>query len=569
MLPVSQDSALSFALKVREDRKNWDNLFERLAQMFLPRGSGFDSENTAGEDLFDHLNSSAPVLARRGLSAATNTMMRPAGRRWFHGKAKVNILSADPGVRIWLEQVSKIMHDMIYDPRAKMEPNLAMCDDELVTFGNACCRVGWDRKAGHLKYQARPMKSTYFVRDAAREVVGVISFEKWALRQIVERFGENKLSEEMSKELKNKKPNMDREFELVHIVLPVIDARALGMPFKQDFSSLWMSVKCKKTLEIKGYDFLPYLTPQWDKSTGELYARGPAAVALGDAQLYQQVTETFINAGEKALNPPTWGYGDLINGEYDLTAGGFTSVDMAAALGNQAPVNPVQLGTLPTQIVEYLGMLEERIGMAFSRDVLELPSARDADLTATEINARLDQYMRQAAPVFGRIESNYNAPHIEMVYQIGTMEGMFPPKPEVMAEMEAMTGEQGIDFEYESPIKVAREKSEAMKIVEGIGIIGSAAATFGDQAVGAVAQNFEPDAIARNLGPKLDLPEWVYKPLDQMMEEPISSKPASAACGTSPPTCAAADIAGAADFAISAMAICSAFLACAARSSII
>ncbi len=518
MLPQSQEHALQFAMKLQGSRHNWDDLFERLALMFLPNRVGFQSTYEDGEDLQDHLNSSAPVLARRSLASAVSVMLRPPGRAWFDGKVKFEALNDDPQVRMWLEQVSRIMYAYMYDPRSKMESNLAMADDDLVTFGNACVRVGWDSEKLHLKYRVRPMSKCYYVVNAVGDVIGIVTFETWTVRQLRDRFGDTKLSKDMKKDLSKNKPDLDREYEIVHVCIPVADAKAMGMPFKQPYSSLWMSTKCKHTLESKGYDWFPYLTPRWDLSTGETYGRSPAMVALGDAQLLQAMTETMIDAGEKVLNPAMWGFGDFINGQFDISAGAFNPIDPSGMMGNYPPVNTIQTGTLPKEIFEFMNVVEERIGAAFYRDILELPSARDADLTATEINARLDQYMRQAPPVFSRIEASYNAPHVMLVYRILSKNGVLPPKPEKVQQFEEFAGEEAIEFDYESPIKVARDKTEAMKILEGIGMVLQGAAQFGEQAVMTVAENFNPDAIARGLGPKLDLPEWVFTPMEEMMK---------------------------------------------------
>ena len=285
------------------------------------------------------------------------------------------------------------------------------------------------------------------------------------------------------------------------------------MQFKQPYASIWMSTDCKESLEVKGFDYFPYLTPRWDVATGETYGRSPAMVALNDARLLQAMTETMVDAGEKALNPPLWGMGDLINGPLDLQSGGFNSVDSTGLAGAAAPINPIQLGTIPDQIMEFMQVVEQRIGAAFFRDILELPSARDNDLTATEINARLDQYMRQAAPVFARIEHDYNAPLVKLVYKILTVEGVLPPPPKSVMEFEAYTGEESIAFDYESPIKVARDKSEAMKVMETMQTILPLAEAYPQ-----VLDNMDPDFVARFVGGKMDLPIAAFKPMEEVME---------------------------------------------------
>ena len=513
-LSSAQENLVRLTERERKSRTNWDQLFEDLAEMFLPNRRGFQSFITQGEERFDEVGSSAPALARRSLQAAVSTMLRPSGRIWAQGRCKFDELNADPEVRVWHQTVTNLMFQYMYDPRAHMEAQLAMCDDDLVTFGSGITRIGWDRKGGHLRFRTRSLVGTYFFVDAVGQINGIVSFEEWTLRQIVERFGEDNLTKDMKRKYSQSKRNakLDDKYELLHIVVPVADAQAMGMKFKQPFSSLWVSTKCKESLESKGFDYFPYVTPRWDVSTGEIYGRSPAMVALNDARLLQAMTETMVDAGEKALNPPLWGVSDLISGPLDLQAGGFNPVDTTGLNSAMAPVNPIQLGTLPDQIAEFMSIIEQRIGAAFYQDILQLPSARDGQLTATEINARLDQYMRQAAPVFSRIEHNYNAPLIKTVYTVLKVEGIIPPPPPAIQEVEYFTGEESIEFEYESPIKVARDKAEAMKTMETLQTVLPLAEAYPQ-----VVDNFDPDFLARFVTGKMDLPQEAYTPIKQMM----------------------------------------------------
>jgi len=505
----AHEQVRKLAENLKKDRSVFDTLFEDLAEIFLPNRQGFLGDTTVGEEKFENVVSSAPSLARRGLSSAVSTMLRPAGRVWFNGRAKIEQLNTIPEIRLWLKETTRIMYAHMYDPSARMESNLAQCDDDLVTFGSGCVRVGWSRATKNLRFRCRPLNGVYFTSDALGQINGVIIREKWKLRQIIERFGEENLTKKMKSMLANRPTKLDEEFELLHAVMPVDDAARYGMKFKQPFVSLWISDKCKETLEVKGKDYFEYITPRWDVASGEVYGRSPAMVALNDARLHQAMTETMVDAGEKALNPPTWGYGDLITGPFDMRAGGFTSVDMTGMPGNHAPINPVNLGTIPDKIAEFSIRVEERIGQAFYRDILELPSAREGDLTATEINARLDQYMRQAAPVFARIEHNYNAPLVNRVREILTQENQLPERPAIVEDIEEQFNEDLVEFEYESPIKVARDKAEAMKIVEGVQVLGNFANLKPD-----VLDNLNADELMRKLGVMLDIPQEGFVPQD-------------------------------------------------------
>lgn len=502
------NALLAFAEKLKSRDSNWNTLREELAELFLPNRQGFLGDEVDGEERMDRILSSAPLLARRGLATAVSTMLRPPGRTWFACQAYDDRLNMVPRVRQWCEAVTAITYDAMYDPRAHMEANLAQADDDLVTFGTAIIRVGWDSVARHLKYKTHSLAGTYLICDAVGEIMGaIIEYPDYTLSQIIERFGEDKLTDGMKQELKSSdRPDMEKKFPLLHTCVPAKYAARFGIKAKNGFEyvSVWTSITCREHIDVGGYYDFAYLTPRWDTSTGEIYGRSPAMVALNDARLLQAMTEDFLEAGHLALRPPTYSAVDMINGPLELWAGGHTQVNMMGMAGNSEPIRALQLGALPQGMFDVMNAVEQRIGAAFFRDILELPSARDKDLTATEINARLDQYMRQAAPVFSRIEHNYNAPHVNRVFSILSREGMFPdPPPELQG--------QPLKFVYESPIKVARDKAEALKVIEGVNYLLPAAEAFPD-----MLDNFDPDGYARYTGVKLDLPEALFKPIEAM-----------------------------------------------------
>lgn len=498
---------LTFHERLKSRDANWQSLREELAELFLPNRQGFLGDEVDGNERMDRILSSAPLLARRALASAVSMMLRPPGRLFFGIQAMSDELNMVPQVRMWCEQVTKIIYDMIYDPRARMESNLAQADDDLVTFGDAIVRVGWDKAAKHLKYRTHSLHGTYFLRDSVGEVNGIlIEYPDYTLRQVIEKFGEDKLTEQLKSKLTGDQPNLEEKIPLLHTCLPAVDAKRFGVKVPQgfEFASVWTSLNCREHLDVGGYYEFPYLVPGWDRAAGEIYSRSPAMVALNDARLLQAVTEDFIEAGHLALRPPTYSAMDMINGPLELYAGGHTQINTMGLSQSGEPIGVIKLGALPDGIAEYMEGLINSIGAAFYRDILQLPSMRDQDLTATEINARLDEFTRQAAPVFSRIEHNYNSPHITRVFNIATREGLLPDPPQ---ELQG----QPLKFSYESPIKAARDKTEALKIIEGVNYLLPAAQAFPE-----MLDNFNPDAFARITGAQLDLPEMLFRPIKEM-----------------------------------------------------
>jgi hypothetical protein len=482
-------------------------LWQELAELFLPNRADFLTERLDGEERSDNLYDNAPQLAARGLYTSVATMLRPPGKTWFKAKAKNNQLNSIEAVRTWLYQVTQITFEALYDPRVNTEKVLSEVDADLVVFGTGIADVGWNKARKHLTIKANSLANTVLFAGNDGNPDGSAVFSKPTLRQIVEQFGEDKLTEKMRNAYDGPSPKLDEPFELCHVCIPNADYQAYGGKTngKFPYRSLWFSVGCRELIDESGYYEFPKICPRWETLTGEVYGRSCAMVALPDSRVTHAMAKTFLEAGEMSLRPPTWSYADMIRGDLEMWPGGHTVVDASGYQGAGAPIQPIQLGAFPDKIFEVYQKKVENVAAAFFRDILELPSARDADMTATEINARLDQFLRQAAPIFNRVEHTYNAPLINRVFNILMREGMYPEPPEEMWDQE-------VDFDYESPIKAARDKAEALKVVEGLQMMLPLA-----EANPEMVDNIDFDAVARFIGIKADLPQIIFKPIDQMM----------------------------------------------------
>lgn len=514
MMDERHSAILSMVITARDGRPQWMSLWQELAEIFLPNRADFTAERMAGEERSDNLWDNGPQLAARSLTSTVEAMMRPPGKTFLKAKAKKTNLNSIDAVRAWLYAVTNITYDALYDPRVNASKVLSEVDTDLVVFGTGICDVGWNQANRHLKLKAESLAHTVLFAGADGNPNGSATFSKPTLRQIVEEFGEDKLTDKMREAYQGPKPKLDEPFEIVKVCIPNKDYGAFGKKAKHPYMSLWFSVGCKELIDEGGYFEFPKVCPRWDTLSNEVYGRSPAMVALPDARVVHSMALTFLEAGEMALRPPTWSFADMIAGDLQLRASGHTIINQTGYQGAGAPIQALQLGVFPDKIFDVWQKKGEAVAAAFFRDVMELPSARDARMTATEISARMDQFLRQAAPVFARVEHTYNAPLINRIFNILMRENMYPPPPEEMYEQE-------VEFEYESPLKTARDKAEAMKVVEGLSMvmpmIEAEAKLKGPGAQ--LLDNIDLDVTLRHILMKADLPPMILTPIEKMMAD--------------------------------------------------
>lgn len=509
---------LDHATKMRTERQStWDGLFDELCDFFNPNRKGFLSEQRSGADRYQDIYGSPPEMNARALAAYISTNLRQPGNKWFKAKPKNAMLASSEMSRLWCDVVTEITYAELYHPEAEFEKQCAIADLDVVTLGTAVIKPGFFNKGGkrHLTFQVYHLKQVVLLADAYGRINGGYFFYEYTLRSLVDEWGEDALPPQIRSKLDSGRPNMDEKIEVMNACIPNGEYQYFGssrQKWEFPYVSLWMVANTREVLEEKGYYEFPYVCPRWDTSTGETYGRSPAMVALRDARLLDAMTRSFIDSAELSLMPPLMGPVNAFRGGIDLRARGLSLYDLTGMPAGTKPLEPIMLGSQPDKTYEFMLRLEERIGQAFYRDILELPRMGDGTMTATEINARLDQFLRQAAPVFARLEATYNAGLINRVFSILSREGYYPPAPE------DLQGEE-IEFAYESPVKVARDRAEGGKIMEGLGMIAQVAQAAGPVKGMDVIDNIDFDVTTRMIGMKAGLPQALFKNLNQMLEE--------------------------------------------------
>jgi len=204
----------------------------------------------------------------------------------------------------------------------------------------------------------------------------------------------------------------------------------------------------------EGFHEMPYMIPRMDTVPGEGYGRSPGMIALPDANTLQAMGETILVAGQRAADPPIMAPNDGSFSEANTFPGGITYYDVNAAQAVRG--NP--LFTMPTganlPITRDMQRdVREQVGMAFFRDRFNLPVG-GPEMTATEIIERREEFLREAGPLFSRLEAEYIAPLVERSFAIMLRAGGF-------AEIPPSLQGRNVNFEYESPLKLIREKMDA------------------------------------------------------------------------------------------------------------
>lgn len=444
------------------------DFWQELAENFYPERADFTNIRNIGDDFAAGMMTSYPTIARRDLGNSFGSMLRPAGQEWFHvGTNRPDI--EDTEAKQWLDWASKLQKNAMYDRAARFTRATKEGDHDFAAFGQCVISTEMNFKTNTLLYRSWHLRDCAWQEDETGEATTL--YRKWKPSAIELKgiFGD-KIHEKVAKKLE--KAPYD-EINVWHIVMPTEQYEDVpgSKKFNQPFVSIFLDVDNDHEMECVGVWVHPYTVPRWQTVSGSQYAHSPASVAaIGDARLIQSVTGILLEAGEKHTNPPMVAVQEAIRGDVSIFAGGITWVDQDYDERLGEVLRPM------TQDKSGVGFgmdinqdIRMQIAEAFYLNKLSLPPTGGPDMTAYEVGQRVQEYIRQALPLFEPMEHDYNGRLCETTFELLQRAGGFG-RPDQIPK--AIQGAE-IKFTFESPLHEATEKQKVGQFMEAQQILAA------------------------------------------------------------------------------------------------
>lgn len=437
--------------------------WQLLSENFYVERADFTSDRTLGDDFAGYVTTSYPTMARRDLGNAIGSMLRPYGVDWFYMGVKDD--QVDHAGKQWLELATKAQRRAMYDRQTGFMRAVKQGDMDFATFGQAVIQVEVDRKAMSLVYRNWHLRDVAWCEDVYGGVGQVYRKwepDAWELPTIFKNVHHNITIVAAQ--------NPYAKVKCMHVVVPS-DMYKGEKKLSTPFVSLFIDCENKHVMEEVGVPDIGYVIPRWQTVSGSQYAYSPATVcAFPEARLLQAMTLTLLEAGEKAVNPPLIGVQEALRSDLQIFAGGFTAIDPAYDEKTGEVLRPlnVEKSALPMGF-EMAAANREMIAQAFYLNKLSLPIMA-GDMTATEVSQRVQEYIRQALPLFEPMEFEYNGALCEMTFNRLFERGAFGP----LDEMPRSLSGQDIEFKFISPLQEAEGKKKAQTFLESKALLAAA-----------------------------------------------------------------------------------------------
>jgi len=447
-------------------RASLESLWEELAANFYVERQGFTRTTYLGEEFAANLTTSYPLLVRRDLGNSFSSMLRPSDKEWF--SMAVDGVEDHTG-KAWLDWATKRQKRAMYDRASQFVRATKEGDHDFAAFGQCVISVEMRPDMSGLLYRCWHLRDVVWTEGFDGQVNCVQRKWRPTVYDLLQVFGEKAMTPNMKQRME-KDPYC--EIEVRHVVIPAKLYKG-ETKFRTPLVSIFINVDDGVEIEATGARVNPYVIPRWQTVSGSQYAYSAATVcALPDARLLQAMTLTLLEAGEKAVTPPMIATQEAIRGDVSLYAGGITWVDHAydERLGEVLRPLTIDKSGIPLGL-EMSQDTRMMLRQAFFLDKLDLPM-RAPEMTAYEVGQRVQEYIRNALPLFEPVETDYNGGLCERTFDVMFAAGAFGPVDEIPRSL----SEADIQFKFVSPLRDAIDKQKGETFAQSTQVISQAIA---------------------------------------------------------------------------------------------
>jgi hypothetical protein len=271
------------------------------------------------------------------------------------------------------------------------------------------------------------------------------------------------------KRMADKEPS--KPVKIRHILCPLDDVygddKGMRRKFrKMPFVSFYIDVDHQEILGQGGMPVFNYILHKWRTISGIPIGFSPATInSLPDSRSLQMISSIIQEQGEKAIDPPVVGEGNIFRNPINLYAGGFTMVD----LDDKKLSDVMQVLESRSNLnfgVEMKQDFRNLISESFLLNKLFLPDTKD--MTAFEASARIDEMRRAALPFFGPYESEFQLKALDVTFEMMVHSQAIPPTPQQLDGRD-------VTFKFEGPTVALEGRQKVLAFQEGMQLIGGAA----------------------------------------------------------------------------------------------
>lgn len=459
-----------------------------------------------GVDVYDGTAISAANILTDGLCGYTATpsliwykytlpgklnFPRTSGMRAWSGKR----MDEYPEVREWLTDCEDVTWSAFL--RSNFYDVIPEFIKDGVTIGTSTMLTEEDLRKDRIVFTCPHFREGYFAEDRYGVVDTYFRVYKISLRDLIDKFGMERMSQ-IFLDLKNLlKSNPFEEREVLHAVFPRRDINPYRIDNKNmPVASYWILIdKSSEILGEDGYEELPSVTWRWRKNNDEICGRSPAWDAYVEIMKGNQQGKDNLIAGHKAVDGPMVAP-ESMRGKIFNAPGATTFVQN---MEREMPKPLLTNMQLPYGI-EQQDRSDKIQREFFYTDfflMLNRAAFEKVELTATQTIGMQAEQSAVLSIRTGRLGSEAYNPIHDRVFAIESRNGRIPAPPDLLQEQIELLSRKGrktkIEIDYVGPLaQVQKRLFKYQSINAGIEFLGKAMQVFPE-----ATDNINPDQFVK------------------------------------------------------------------------
>lgn len=487
------------ALQFREKslRERWDNVMPSMAEAARwidpargrHLGLGENADRQKQLMLPDSTHRKAYRILKSGLMGGLSSPSRP----WFKLKLK-GYEKPSHDQQVWLDEVQRRLYLILAGSNAYNA--LSQCYGDLGLFG---CYAGVMHGSFEdvIHIQSFPVGAYVFGEDENGQIDTLHWTLKMTVRQVVERFGLDKVSDTVQRMWERNQMNDRVEIRAaIEPRLyrdPIKDGLATNMPVAVYYRE---AKQQDKLLHVGGLEYAGILAPRWETVVDDPWPiSSPGRDALGDIkQLQAQQRDRDISV-QMTYKPPLMG--PAAGTQFSYLPGAYNAITMAdLQKGGPRPVFQTQpnIQHLDMGIAQTQGRVNEAFFADLFRMASEYGTVGMKDVTATAIAEMKEEKLITLGPVLESLDRGLLSPLIQGGFHYMQEADLVPPAPD------DVVGAQ-VSVEFISLLAQAQRAIGVAAIERTVGFAGTLA-----QVQQGVIDNLDGDALLRDFADQVGFP---------------------------------------------------------------
>lgn len=366
---------------------------------------------------------------------------------WFKLGMENTDLLKEYGVKDWLEKCESELLAMFNRSNFYREMNPTVKD--ATCPGHGVIFIEEDIENARLRYTHFPINELFLDVNAYGEIDTCFRWYADTLRNIVDFFGEDNVSDEMRRQIKEPS-HWNDSHEILMCVYPRENYNpefkdAKNMPY----ACIYMDLKERHILKESGYREFPFAVFEWERYSGFAYGSSPAQDALPDIKALNIIKKSSLQIAQTSAEPPMMASQEMH--DIDLSPRGITYLPT-----KDSRLEPVRTGENYPITLQELANYEQAVKDWFYVDYFLALQERNQQMTATEV---MELQGEKAATLSTFIVSlnEFLSNIIQRSFNLLMRAQMLPPPPMALMQQQSI-----LKIDFTGPLAQNQKKYHQM-----------------------------------------------------------------------------------------------------------